>query len=64
MLQTVPDGQALPHMPQLRLSVWRSRHVPAQLLCPATQVIWHAPVVQTVPVGQAAPHAWQFRLSV
>jgi hypothetical protein len=32
--QTFPAGQAVPHLPQLALSVWMLVHVPPQLVSP------------------------------
>jgi hypothetical protein len=45
--QTVPEGQALPHVPQLLLSVARSRHTPAQLFVPAPHETEHMPAEHT-----------------
>ncbi len=45
--QTMPAEHAVPQAPQLRLSVWRSRHVPAQLVSVEPQLTAHAPVAQT-----------------
>ena len=41
-VQTWPEAHARPHAPQLARSVWRSRHVPEQLVCPAAQLTTHA----------------------
>jgi hypothetical protein len=45
--QTVPEGQALPHVPQLLLSVARSRHTPEQLVVPAPHETVHMPAEHT-----------------
>ena len=37
-VQAEPAAQTVPHAPQLRLSVWRSRHTPAQLVEPDAQL--------------------------
>jgi hypothetical protein len=45
-MQRVPDGQAMPHEPQLLLSVDVSRHVPEQLVWPAGQLTTQVALVQ------------------
>jgi hypothetical protein len=51
-------------MPQLLLSVWRSRQTPEQLVVPATHETEHVPAEHTCPEAQVRPHAPQFKRSV
>ena len=51
-------------MPQLLLSVWRSRHVPAQTEVPVAQVTVQVPREQTVPDGHTLPQRPQLLTSV
>ncbi len=46
-VQTWPPGQTVPHMPQLLLSVVRSRHTPAQTVSPEPQLTVHTPAEHT-----------------
>ncbi len=60
---TCPLTHARPHIPQLPLSVCRSRHTPAQSLSPAPQLTTHMPREHTSPAAQALPHAPQLERS-
>jgi hypothetical protein len=51
-------------MPQLLRSVWRSRHVPEQLVVPAPHETVQVPREQTWPAGHATPQAPQLSTSV
>ena len=51
-------------MPQLPLSVVRSRHTPEQLVVPDTQLTVHTPAEHTWPDAHARPHMPQLLLSV
>ena len=62
--QTVPAAQTRPQVPQLLLSVWRSRHTPEQLVVPAEHDTAHTPAEQTVPAPHARPQAPQLLLSL
>ncbi len=44
---TVPDGQALPHTPQLFTSIARSRHTPEQFERPVLHDTAHTPAEHT-----------------
>lgn len=46
-LQTAPAEHEMPHPPQLKLSVWRSRHVPLQFRRSPPQETVQAPMLQT-----------------
>lgn len=60
--QTLPVGQALPHVPQLAPSVIVfTQPVPHAFKRP---VHWQAPLEQLCPLAHALPHMPQFRLSV
>ena len=41
--QTCPEGQTVPHAPQLLRSFWRSRQVPEQLVSVEPQVTEQVP---------------------
>jgi hypothetical protein len=66
--QVRPPVHALPHIPQLLLSVWTSRQVgvppTSHSSRGATQVERHAPAMQAWPAGHALPHIPQLLLSV
>jgi hypothetical protein len=66
--QPWPAGHALPHEPQLALSVCVSTQVCAapmpQIVRGAVQSTRHAPAMQLCPIGQALPQAPQLALSV
>jgi hypothetical protein len=51
-------------MPQLRLSVWRSRQTPVQSVVPATHDTTHTPREQSWPDAQERPHMPQWLVSV
>jgi hypothetical protein len=55
--QVVPEPHTRPQTPQLALSLWRLRQVPAQTVRPAPQVIEgrHVPPKQTSVVPQRLP---------
>jgi hypothetical protein len=51
----------LPQLPQLVLSLLRSRQAPPQLVRPVAQpLVEHAPAEQTLPVAHPLAHAPQF----
>jgi hypothetical protein len=55
---------ARPHIPQLLTSVWRSRHVPVQLVCPAPHVTTQLLPEHTCPAEHIRPHIPQWLVSV
>lgn len=57
-------GQTFPQAPQLFTSLPRLVQVPLQAVCPAGQVVWHAPFEHCMPPGHALPHAPQLLESV
>ena len=59
-LQTCPDGQAVPHAPQLASSVAVSEHSPPHITWPDGQSGTHFPALQYWPMAQAFAHAPQF----
>jgi hypothetical protein len=62
--QTSPDMHIVPHVPQSRRSVARSRHVPPQSIRPGVQLTSQTPALQISPAPHAVPHAPQFARSV
>jgi hypothetical protein len=54
----------VPHIPQLRLSVWMSRQAPAQSVKPVAQERLQVPPEHTWPEGQVRPQPPQLALSV
>jgi hypothetical protein len=61
---TVPDGQTIPHAPQLFGSCRRSTHWPLQAVSPVGQLVTHTPDLHASPAAQALPHVPQFAASV
>ena len=64
-VQVAPDGQTVPHVPQLAVSVWRFTQRPLQSVVPVGH--WHVPPVHTcvllvhiVPVPHDGPPAHTF----
>jgi len=57
-----PEGQTLPHAPQLAGSLARDTQVPPQLTCPVGHAHW--PATHVVPPAHALPHAPQFAPSL
>jgi hypothetical protein len=62
-LQHVPSPQALPHVPQLPLSYWRSTQAPLHQTSLAWQTETHSPSLQHAPPPHALPQAPQLSLS-
>ena len=62
--QTVPEGQAFPHAPQLFTSVARSRQTPEQLVVLSMHDTGQRPEEHTWPEGQAVPHMPQLAMSL
>jgi hypothetical protein len=62
--QTSPVVHAVPHPPQSRRSVARSRHMPPQSVRPGVQLTSHVPAVQISPGPHTRPHAPQLARSV
>ena len=53
--QVWPDGQEVPHIPQLELSLFVSVQTPLQFV-PERQLLVHTPPWHVWPDGQAVPH--------
>ncbi len=58
--------QALPHMPQLAGSLWRSAQAVPHIVWPVAHIVVpvHAPAAQVWPAAQVRPHMPQFAVSV
>jgi hypothetical protein len=61
-VQVAPPVQALPHVPQLELSVWVFTQALLQSVCPEPHT--QPPVWQVEPEGQILPQVPQLLLSV
>ncbi len=61
--QPRPDGQTVPHWPQLFGSYFVSVQTPPQSELPAAVHV-HVPATHAVPLGQASPHFPQFFASL
>ena len=61
---TWPAGHAVPHAPQLALSVWRFVHTPEQTVRPALHDATHSPAVHALPGGHARSQRPQCASSV
>ena len=60
----VPPVHAVPHPPQLLLSLWAFTQELPQGLRPTGQITPHTPAVQSCPLGQTLPQAPQLLPSV
>lgn len=58
------SGHLLPQVPQLLLSVLRSRHTMPQSVCPEEQPDEHTPPEHVWPAPQLLPHVPQLRRSL
>ncbi len=56
MTHVVPAAHALPHIPQLLLSLETSTQLAPHIIEPAVHEVAHAPPRQKLPAGHAVPH--------